>query len=209
MFINLRGIRESGAIFSVPTYLFIFGMIALFGYLLYTNIYGTENLTASQGTVSLFPEGLKGISVWTVLVAFASGCTALTGVEAISNGVTAFKKPERENAKVTLITMGGILVVLFVGVTYFANHYGITPKYEETIVSQLARLSGNSAFYYFIQAATAGILFLAANTSFNDFPRVASLLAEDRFLPRQFASRGDRLVFGKHYGGTHIYSGLV
>jgi hypothetical protein len=140
------------------------------------------------------------------MVAFASGCTALTGVEAISNGVTAFKKPEQKNAQITLVVMGLVLASLFVGVTYFANLYGVTPKDNETIVSQIARIVGNQPFYYLIQGATAAILFLAANTSFNDFPRVASLLAEDRFLPRQFASRGDRLVFSNAIVGLGLIS---
>lgn len=201
MFINLRGIRESGTIFAVPTYIFIFSLIVLFGFLVFA-----PSETAVKSTATLFPQAGEQISWWLLLVAFASGCTALTGVEAISNGVQAFKKPEQTNAKQTLVAMGVILAILFFGITYFANVYAIVPKSEETVVSQLARLSNSSALYYLIQAATAGILFLAANTSFNGFPQVASLLADDRFLPRQFASRGDRLVFSNAIVGLGLIS---
>ncbi len=213
---NLRGIRESGAIFSIPTYLFIFGMFALFAGLYFCTsapaggVLGASNVGGIMTAhLPLFPHKGEGIGIWVILVAFASGCTALTGVEAISNGVTAFKHPEQQNAKTTLVLMGSILALLFVGVTYYANHFGIVPKSDETIISQLAHMVGNLPFYYFIQASTAGILFLAANTSFNDFPRVASLLAEDRFLPRQFASRGDRLVFSNAIVGLGMISMIL
>jgi amino acid transporter len=190
MVMNLRGVRESGAIFASPTYLFIAAYIAMFvwiGFDVITNhpIHG----------VPLQPSSLQGVGLWLVLVAFANGCSALTGVEAISNGVTAFKQPEQRNAKVTLAWMGVILAFLFLGVTYFAHVYDILPRDQETLVSQLARHTNNHWFYLLIQASTAMILFLAANTSFNGFPLVTSLLAEDRYLPRQLASRGDRLVF--------------
>ncbi|MBK9293498.1 MAG: APC family permease [Oligoflexia bacterium] len=201
MLINLRGIRESGNIFAVPTYIFVFSLLTLFAFL-----FIAPSPNAVKSTYSLFPHAGEDISWWIIFVAFASGCTALTGVEAISNGVQAFKKPEQENAKKTLVLMGCILAVLFFGITYFANTFSIVPKDTETVVSQLARLSGSNILYYIIQAATAGILFLAANTSFNGFPQVASLLADDRFLPRQFASRGDRLVFSNAIVGLGFIS---
>ncbi len=203
-FINLRGIRESGTVFAVPTYIFIFAMIAMFGLLIF---FPSPGIVPSA--LPFFPSSIEGESYWTILVAFASGCTALTGVEAISNGVMSFKKPEQRNAQITLVWMGAILVALFLGVTYFANHYGIVPKEHETVISQIARLAGIPMFYYLVQAATAGILFLAANTSFNGFPMVASLLAEDRFLPRQFASRGDRLVFSNAIVGLGLVSMIL
>jgi len=202
MSMNLRGIRESGSILSIPTYVFVFSMLAMFIWLGVTSAGGA--IPASS--YSLAPSGLHGVGLWLVLVAFANGCTALTGVEAISNGITAFKQPEQQNAKTTLVWMGTILATLFLGVSYFAHVYGITPKDTETLVSQLARHLNNTFAYYLIQAATAGILFLAANTSFNDFPRVASLLAEDRYLPRQLASRGDRLVFSNGILGLGFIS---
>ena len=128
--------------------------------------------------------------------AFTSGCTALTGIEAISNGVPAFKEPEAQNAAVTMRWMAGILGVLFLGITVLAYAFGVTPSQDETVVSLLAgHLFGRGFFYYLVQASTALILVLAANTSFADFPRLASLLARDRYVPRQLATRGDRLVF--------------
>jgi amino acid transporter len=131
-----------------------------------------------------------------LLRAFASGCTALTGVEAISNGIPAFRYPESKNAAATLTWMAGILLTLFLGITVLTHWSGIVPHHGETLVSQLARhIFGAGILYYVIQAATAMILILAANTSFADFPRLSSILARDRFMPHQLASRGDKLVF--------------
>ncbi len=191
MLMNLRGIRESGTVFAIPTYIFIFSMFTMFGWLTY--LY--EVHPPAIVTSTLMPTSTEGVGAWLIFVAFASGCTALTGVEAISNGVMAFKQPEQKNARITLVWMGAILAVMFLGVSYFAHAYGITSKPDDTVISQLARLLNFDPIYYLIQVATAGILFLAANTSFNGFPMVTSLMAEDRFLPRQLASRGDRLVF--------------
>jgi len=141
------------------------------------------------------------------LRAFASGCTALTGVEAVSDGVPAFKPPEAHNARIVLTVLGVILIVLFMGITFLAYDFGIAPRHEETVVSQLARhVFGGGAFYFEIQAVTMLILLLAANTSFADFPRLSFFLARDRFIPRQFATQGDRLVFSN---GILILSGLA
>lgn len=190
MLINLRGIRESATIFAVPTYIFVLSMFVLFIWL------GIKGIVEPvEATGSVVPSTLEGVGLWLVLRAFSSGCAALTGVEAISNGVKAFKKPEATNARRTLATMACILAALFLGITYFTNVYHLVPKVEETLVSQLARQTGFPPFYYFIQVATAAILFLAANTSFNGFPMLASIMADDRYLPRQLASRGDRLVY--------------
>ena len=142
-----------------------------------------------------------------VLRAFSSGCTALTGVEAISNGVPAFKPPEARNASITMGWMAGILGVLFLGITVLAWALRVTPVEDETVVSQIARaLFGTGLFYYLVQVSTMLILILAANTSFADFPRLSSLLSRDRYVPRQFATLGDRLVFSN---GILILGGLA
>ena len=202
--INLRGVRESGAFFAGPTYLFILSMLALIvvGFLRYwtTNVVmatpAEVYFDASVGTVASHAL-TGGALLWLLMRAFAAGCTALTGVEAISNGIPAFKQPESENAATTLTFMAVVMAVLILGsgfLAYKLNAHPIGP--EETLVSAMARhIFGVGIPYYVLQAATAAILVLAANTSFADFPRLASLLAADRFLPRQLASRGDRLVF--------------
>src|SRR5206468_3440554 len=189
--INLRGVRESATIFAVPTYLFI-GAVGL------TVIVG---LWRTLGQAPLSPQVVPGpslapISLWLILRAYASGSAAMTGVEAISNGIPAFRPPEARNAGITLIWMAGILIALFVGLTFLAHQLGIAPNDRETVVSQIVRtILGTGPFYFLVQASTALILVLAANTSFADFPRLASILASDGFLPRQLANLGDRLVF--------------
>lgn len=191
--INLRGVRESGTIFSIPTYMFVvmFGILVLSGF--YQVWAGTARTVAP-----VFHETYPEISAMLLLRSFASGCAALTGVEAISNGVPAFRKPEFRNAQITMIWMAVILGVFFLGETALTHLLGIMPTESETIPSQLARaIFGDGPLYYLTQFATASILLLAANTSYADFPRVCSLLAQDRFLPRQLASLGDRLVFSK------------
>ncbi len=189
---NLRGVREAGRIFSVPTYLFIFSIIALIGVGLIKYLTGAptpppQTLAATESYVSIF----------IVLRAFASGCTALTGIEAVSNGVRAFKPPEPRNASITLIWMAAILGSMFIGISFLADHFNILPVSNETVLSQLAAIvfSGRGAPYFIIQFSTALILILAANTSFQDFPRLSSVMAADGFMPRQLGSRGDRLVF--------------
>jgi amino acid transporter len=190
---NLRGVRESGRLFAVPTYLFIVSFLGLI-VLGLARVLWPETPVAPPPSSPLTP--MAAVTPFLILRAFASGCTALTGVEAISNGVPAFRKPEADNAKRTIAWMAGILLILFLGITFLAREYRVLPRDGETVVSQLARMIvGTSPFYYVIQAATALILLLAANTSFADFPRLSSLLARDRFLPRQLVNRGDRLVF--------------
>ncbi|MBI3629382.1 MAG: APC family permease, partial [Candidatus Rokubacteria bacterium] len=193
---NLRGVRESGRLFAVPTYLFIATFSVLVAVGLYRLFRGEiEPLTARA------VEPVATLSWFLVLRAFASGCTALTGMEAISDGVPAFKEPEWRNAAVTLRWMAGILAVLFLGVTVLAASFHVAPLEHETVVSQLARgIFGEGAFYYLLQAATTLILVLAANTSFADFPRLAFFLARDHYAPRQFLKRGDRLVFSNGIG---------
>jgi amino acid transporter len=193
---NLRGIRESGRIFATPTYLFLAGMAALLVVGAFKAL--TTGVTAPpEASVVALPVAAAPLTIFLVLRAFANGCTALTGIEAISNGVPAFKPPEARNAVSTLLIMIACAVVCFMGVTLLAHAYQVTPTTEETVISQLNRaiFAGRGPVYYAIQAATTMILVLAANTAFADFPRLASLVARDRFLPRQLANQGDRLAF--------------
>lgn len=189
--INLRGVRESGTLFAVPTYCFMLSIALLIIAGLYRELTGT---LAVQNSVAA--AGFPAISAFVVLRAFSSGCSALTGVEAISNGVPAFRKPESENAVKTLRWMAIILAVLFMGITYLAFVTKIVPNEQETVISQIAHsVFGSGPMYFIVQAATAMILLLAANTSFAGFPRLASVMAKDQYFPRQFAFIGDRLVF--------------
>jgi len=191
---NLRGIRESGTVFAIPTY----GFIVAFGLLL---IGGFARLAIDPGLRASIPEsahaaGTSGLTAFLILRAFASGCTALTGIEAISNGIPAFKKPESKNASTTLVWMAVILAVLFLGITFLAHQLHVTHADDISAPAQIARtVFGDSFVFYGIQAFTALILILAANTSYADFPRLGSILARDRFLPHQFTFRGDRLAF--------------
>jgi amino acid transporter len=206
--INLRGVKESGTIFSVPTYIFIFSMIALIGL-------GTLQVLRA-GAVPMPPDpahipvATTGIGIFLLLQAFSAGCTAMTGVEAISNGVPAFKRPESNNASRTLIWMVGILGFMFLGTSVLAYYYGAVYREDQSVISQLARqIVGTGPAYFVIQVATALILVLAANTSYADFPRLSSLLSRDRFLPRQFSSRGDRLVFSNGILALGIFAALL
>lgn len=204
---NLRGLRESGRIFAVPTYLFIAGMsiLLVLGFASWIGFGITPHVVHDQ-----IPPAAKSLTLFLILKAFASGCAALTGVEAISDGVPAFKEPQDQNAAKTLVAMGLILGSLFLGITFLARHYHLAPVANQTLVSQLARvIAGTSPFYYFIQVATAGILLLAANTSFADFPRLSYFLARDRFLPHQFTFRGDRLGYSTGIVVLMIASSLL
>ncbi|GCE28469.1 amino acid permease [Dictyobacter alpinus] len=200
--VNLRGVRESGSIFAIPTYFFIvsaFFMIAVG--LFEAFVLHHQPLVASFHTINnQAVHATEGISVFLILRAFASGCSAMTGVEAISNGVPAFKKPEAKNARTTLFWMASILGLLFGGITILTLTNGIAPDPSgtQTVIAQLAAhiFSGPLAFFFpLFQLGILLILTLAANTSYADFPRLASLLARDNFLPHQFAFRGDRLAF--------------
>ncbi|NLI92741.1 MAG: APC family permease [Peptococcaceae bacterium] len=190
--LNLRGITESATILAVPTYIFIASMFFLLGTGIVKYIlYGAPPVESVTNT------GLPvQVTLFLLLRAFSAGCTALTGVEAISNGVPAFKPPESKNAAITLMLMGCIIVILFGGITVLANLYHIIPSHEETVVSQIASVVfGRNFFYFLVQVSTATILFLAANTSFAGFPLLTSILGHDGFLPRRMAARGDRLVY--------------
>ena len=211
---NLRGVRESGAIFAAPTYVFVVSFLfmivfGLFHYFMYGGaapIPSPEELKIAEG------YKLQPMTLFLLLAAFSNGCAALTGIEAISNGVQAFKKPEAHNAATTLIWMAILLTAMFLGTSVMAYLYHVHPKESETVISQFARIMFTGPlgwFYYVVQAATAAILVLAANTAFADFPRLSSLLARDRFLPRQFANRGDRLVFSNGIVILAIFSGVL
>jgi len=202
---NLRGIRESGALFAPPTYFFIFSLAIM----ILVGLFRTQFLGIPPAHPVPFAAA-EEIGILLLLRAFASGCTALTGVEAISNAVPAFREPESRNAAVTLGWMAAILGFLFMGTSILAHHLELVPRPEETILSQMARgIFGTGVFYYMVQVATALILTLAANTSFADFPRLSSLLAKDRFLPRQLANRGDRLVFSNGIIALGLVSALL
>jgi amino acid transporter len=209
MVVNLRGVRDTGAIFAAPTYLFI---VAIYGIV----AVGAFRYVMSGGVVQPMPRPpfspIEGLTLFVILRAFASGCSAMTGLEAISNGVPAFKRPESENARATLGWMVGILVTMFLGVMFLAIAYQAVPKPDgsETMISMLARwLVGTGPFYYYLQATTALILILGANTSYADFPRLTSLLARDRFLPKQFTFRGDRLAFTTGIAVLSLFSALL
>lgn len=197
---NLRGVRESGLLFSIPTYGFVicFLLMIVFGLVHYA-FYGLSAPPPVGEEIKL-AEGYmpQALTLFLLLGAFSNGCAALTGIEAISNGIQAFRKPEASNASKTLIWMALLLSTMFIGTSLLAYLYLVHPHANETVISQFARVifTGDFAWFYFvIQAATAAILVLAANTAFADFPRLSSLLANDRFLPRQFSNRGDKLVF--------------
>ena len=194
---NLRGLKESGKIFAAPTYIYIGVLSVMVVYGLIRVFFGdidpipfdaerAENVQQAGGSLTLF----------LILRGFSSGAVALSGVEAISNGVPAFRRPESKNAATTLTTMGAILGTLFLGVSILARHLGPYPTHEETVISQLGRaVFGPGPVHTLLQFATAGILILAANTAYVDFPRLASIVAKDGYLARQFANQGDRLVF--------------
>jgi amino acid transporter len=199
---NLRGIRESGKIFAVPTYLFVVSLAAMVAY----GALGALFDFVPEHPYQPHGPGLEGVGLFLILRAFASGCAALTGVEAVSDGVPAFKPPEAHNARAVLTVLGFILISLFLGITFLAYDFGIVPRENETVVSQLARrIFGNGVLYYELQTVTMLILLLAANTSFADFPRLSFFLARDRFIPRQFGNQGDRLVYSN---GIVILGGL-
>ncbi len=195
LILNLRGVRESGRIFAVPTYVFIGSILLMLG-AGFMQIFLGHSVPVAQGPAVAKDTITEGLTLFLLLRAFSSGCTALTGVEVISNGVTVFKRPESKNAATTMAGMATILAILFLGITMLAYHFGVLPKEDETVVSQIARATfGGGPLYYLVQASTMAILILAANSSFAGFPRLASILAHDGYMPQQMRTRGDRLVF--------------
>ncbi len=188
---NLRGIRESGTIFAMPTYLFIIGLSITLVIGLFKAFTGTLVPAVPPPILNV----TEPLTLWLVLRAFSAGAVAMTGVEAISNGVPAFQKPESKNAATTLTVMATCLGLFFLGVSFLSTHMGLVPG-DETIISQVAlAVFGTSVPYYIFQAATMGILIIAGNTAFADFPRLSSILARDDYMPHQFSFRGDRLAF--------------
>lgn len=197
--VNLRGVRESGTIFALPTYAFVGGVLLTVGIGLvrYTGLFGLEPLPSFHDTVPAASSLVGFAYIWLLLRAFAGGCTALTGIEAISNGVKAFQPPESQNAAKTMVAMGVIAMSLFVGITFLSTRMHLVPmEHGESILSQMTRqITGTGILYYWVQIFTALILFLAANTGYQDFPRLSSFLAKDGFMPRWMQNRGDRLVY--------------
>jgi amino acid transporter len=207
---NLRGLRESGNIFAIPTYVFVvlaLGIVAIGAY----NILSGQVVEVAPHPEAM-PLGTETIGIFLILRAFASGSVALTGTEAVANGVPAFKPPEAKNAANTLVIMAVLLAILFVGITVVADAYQVVPSEEgsggPTVIALVAQTAFGvgSPLYYTFQISTALILFLAANTSYNAFPRLAALLSEDGYMPRQFSFRGDRLAFS---WGIILLSGVA
>lgn len=209
--INLRGVRESGTIFAIPTYAFIFSLSAAILIVLFKVLSEGGNPLAAGTPAEPITGVTQSIGLFLILKAFANGCTALTGVEAISNGVQAFKQPASKNASQTLLAMGLILGGMFLGVTILARHYGFIPHENNTIPAQLgAKAFGDGTVLFgFLQIMTAGILVLAANTSFADFPRLSAILARDGYMPRIFHARGNRLVFNFGIVVLAVLAGLL
>jgi amino acid transporter len=209
---NLRGLRESGTAFAIPTYGFVFLLGAtILGGVIKVLVSGDANLfAAGEPTREVHAE--HALTAFLLLRAFSAGCAALTGVEAISNGVGAFKPPEWKNAVTTMTVMAFLLAFLFVGTTLLARHFGIVYAEgdRETVMSQVGEeVWGRNIVYFVLQGFTAGILFLAANTAFNGFPLLGAILARDGFLPRWFHQRGNRLVFSYGIGALTLSSGAL
>jgi amino acid transporter len=203
--VNLRGVRESGAAFSVPTYVFVLMMVLLIAYGGYRAMLD-GGAAIQTGVIKVDPVSLRSHGLasaptafalgWLLIRGFAEGCAAMTGTEAISNGVMAFKQPAQRNAAATLGWMVAILAAFFLGTSLLARHFGVMPTTTDTVLSQLAsHIFGRGALYYVMQYSTFAILVLAANTAFADFPRLSGILANDGYMPRQLAARGDRLAF--------------
>ena len=201
--LNMRGLRESGTALGFPVYLFLIAFICMILFGIYQAILqGSPTPLASTA-----PSPVDSLGILLIMHAFSAGCTALTGIEAISNGVPAFKSPEWVNARKTLIIMAGIMAFLFVGSIGLTQYFGVVASGNETILSALAhRLLGDGILYYIVQFSTLLILAVAANTSFAGFPRVAAIMAKDKFMPRQLFNLGDRLVF---QNGILLLSGLT
>ena len=209
---NLRGVREAGTVFAIPTYAFIVCITVLLAV-------GIGRCIAGDCPTSVLPAGIhpeedladavRAVGIFAILKAFSSGATALTGVEAISDGVPAFRHPQARNAAQTLAIMGAIAVTMFLGISFLTTHIdGITVSADRSVLAQIgsAVFGEGSSPFYVVQAFTAAILVLAANTAYQDFPRLASILARDRFMPRQFLNRGDRLVFSNGVIGLGLLS---
>jgi amino acid transporter len=197
MVVNLRGVKESGAAFAIPSYFFIVIMFLMIGTGLFRIATGSLGTVVDPPEIEHFGEAMSAVTAFLLLHAFSSGTTALTGVEAISNGTTAFKEPRSRNAGITLIWMACILGMLFMGISFLTREIQAVPSEAETVISQLARtvFNGQGLLYLFVIIGTTVILILAANTAFAGFPRLSAMLARDGFMPRQLTYRGSRLVY--------------
>jgi amino acid transporter len=208
MFGNLRGIKESGRIFALPTYFFVVSIFALIAVGLWRVATGSVHPVVAAEPV---PSTGQTLTLFLLLTAFSNGCTAMTGVEAVSNGVPAFKPPEAVNAAATMLWMVILAITMFLGITMLAQAFHVLPSEQETVISQLARgvFGSRGIPYYAVQAGTMLILVLAANTAYADFPRLASILARDRYLPRQLMNQGDRLAFSNGIVGLSIFAAVL
>ena len=207
---NLRGVRESGTLFAIPTY----GVIATVMIMIVLGVIRCLGGCPAGEPIPLAPGAAKtvqAISLFVILHAFSSGSTALTGVEAISNGVPAFRRPQAKNAAETLAVMGVIAITMFLGISWLATHIdNVTVSEERTVIAQIGHtVFGGGIGFYTLSFFTAAILILAANTAYQDFPRLSAILARDRFMPRQFMNRGDRLVFSNGVIGLALFSSLI
>lgn len=212
MLMNLRGVKESGKLFAIPTYFFILAMFLTVGIGFFRYLSGSLGMVIDPPAFSM--EGAIGLTMVTpflLLHAFSSGTAALTGIEAISNGITAFKEPRSKNAGITLVWMASILATLFLSISFLAGKIGTVPSEQETVISQFARTvyGGQGILYLAVIAGTAVILILAANTAFADFPRLGALHAGDGFLPRQLTFRGSRLVYSWGIVTLAVFASLL
>ncbi len=199
MLINLRGVKESGTAFAVPTYFFILVVLIMISIGLWRIITGSLGMVIDPPEIEFHGDALTAITPFLLLHAFSSGTAALTGIEAISNGITAFKEPRSKNAGITLVWMSLILSSFFLGISFITNSIHAVPSETETVISQIARtiFDGRGTMYLMVISATTVILIMAANTAFADFPRLGALIAKDGFIPRQLAYRGSRLVYSR------------
>lgn len=211
MLVNLRGVRESGMAFAVPAYIFLVLTLLMVIVGLVRFALGSLGMVVDPPPMHVATTSIAAITPFLLLHAFSSGTSAMTGIEAIANGITAFKEPRSRNAGIVLIWMAFILATLFLGISFLAGTIGAVPSEEETVISQIARtVYGNqNAIYLVTVSMTAVILFMAANTAFAGFPRLAAILAQDGFIPRQFNFRGSRLVFSKGIGALALAAGAL
>lgn len=210
--LNLRGVRESGTIFALPTYAFVVGvlLVIVIGLVRFFGLFGAPPLPITPVEEVPTQQISTAAFVWLVLRAFAAGCTALTGIEAISDGVQAFREPSARNAVTTMRAMGIMAMSLFIGISFLATQMNIVPRENESVLSQMTRgIVGSGPIYIWVQAFTMLILILAANTAYQDFLRLSAFLAQDRFLPRWMTQVGDRLVYSTGIGALAILSVIV
>ena len=199
MLVNLRGVKESGTAFAIPTYFFIAVIMITISTGLWRLITGSLGVVIDPPEIEFHGDAIAVITPFLLLHAFSSGTAALTGIEAISNGITAFNEPRSKNAGITLVWMSVILSTFFLGISFITNYVHAVPSETETVISQIARtiFDGRGTMYLLVISATTVILIMAANTAFADFPRLGALIAKDGFIPRQLAYRGSRLVYSR------------